>query len=263
MAIWSDSKLGDEEAFQKFLSVSKFLHTELAEKEPSFPLLTSGKRLPKRGAFLAVEDARILGGFQDRLAVLYAHDVRFLTLVWHGESCIGGAHNTHTGLTPYGKQIVKDCFTFGIVPDISHASLKTAEDTFEIAETHRKPIIASHSDSFSVCPHSRNLNDNQFLKIKQLGGIVGLCLCPSHISNDPQKANVGRLLDHIEHFYALGGEDTLSLGCDMDGTDLPQDFSSVADLTLIAEEMAKHGYSDRQIEKLFSKNAENFVRKNI
>ncbi len=263
MAIWSDNELNDEAAFERFLAVSKFLRTELAKKELGFPLLTSGKRLPERGAFLAVEDARILGGSRDRLAVLYAHGVRFLTLVWHGESCIGGAHNTKAGLTPYGKQIVKDCFTFDIVPDVSHASLKTAEDTFVLAEAYGKPVIASHSNSFSICSHSRNLSDRQFLKIKELGGLVGLCLCPAHLSNDPKKADIGKILDHIEHFYALGGEETLALGCDFDGTELPIGFSSVSDLVLIAEEMAKHGYSDRQIEKLFSLNAENFVKKHI
>lgn len=263
MAIWSDSKLGDEAAFQRFLAVSKFIHTELAKKELGFPLLTSGKRLPRRGAFLAVEDARILGGFHGRLALLYAHGVRFLTLVWHGESRIGGAHNTKIGLTPYGKQVVKDCFTFGIVPDISHASEETAENTFELAESYGKPVIASHSNSFSVCSHSRNLSDRQFLKIKALGGMVGLCLCPSHLSSDPKKADIAKILEHIEHFYEMGGEDTLALGCDLDGTELPSGFASIADLVHIAEEMAKRGYSDRQIEKLFSLNAENFVRKNI
>lgn len=263
LAIWSDNALDDETAFQRFLAISKFLHGELAQKELGFPLLTSGRRLPERGALLSVEDARILGGSRDRLAVLYAHGVRLLTLVWHGESCIGGAHNTKAGLTPFGKQVVKDCFTFGIVPDISHASTGTAEDIFALAEAHKKPVIASHSNAFSVCSHSRNLSDRQFLKIKELGGIVGLCLCPAHLSDDPKKADVEKILEHIEHFYALGGEDTLALGCDLDGTELPGGFSSIADLVLIAEEMAKHGYSDRQIEKLFSLNAENFVRKNI
>lgn len=261
MAIWSDRALNDEAAFERFLAVSAFLQTELAKN--GIPLLTSGKWLPDHGAFLAVEDARLLSGRHERLAILYERGVRFLTLVWGGESCIGGAHDTDVGLTPFGKQTVRDCFSLGMIPDISHASTRTTEEILALAEEHEKPVIASHSDAFAVCSHTRNLTDRQFLAIQAIGGIVGICLCPAHLASEPKKANVHQILKHIEHFYALGGEDVLALGCDLDGTDLPDGFSSVADLVFIAEEMAKHGYRDRQIEKLFSVNAENFVRKNI
>ncbi len=263
MAIWSDNALDDNEAFEKFLAITNFLQAELSQKELGFPLLTSGDPLPSRGAFLAVEDARILCGIPERLSVLYECGVRFLTLVWGGKSCIGGAHDTNVGLTLFGKQTVKDCFTLGIVPDLSHASGKTIAESLELAKEYKKPVIASHSNSFSVCPHSRNLTDAQFLSIKKSGGIIGICLCPSHLTKERETANVDSILKHIEHFYALGGEDHLALGCDLDGTDLPHGFSSITDLILIAEKMSKHGYSDLQIKKLFSLNAENFVSKNI
>ncbi len=263
MAIWSDNTLNDQAAFERFLEISDFLHMELGQKELSFPLLTSGDTLAPCGAFLAVEDARLLCDQPERLLVLFKRGVRFLTLVWGGKSRIGGAHDTSIGLTPFGRQVVRDCFALGMIPDISHASIQTAEEVLALAKEYGKPVIASHSDSFSVCPHSRNLTDRQFLSIGASGGIVGICLCPSHLARERDTVSVGTVLKHIEHFYALGGEDILALGCDLDGTDLPKDFSSVADLVLIADEMSKRGYSDKQIEKLFYKNAENFVRKNI
>ena len=263
MAIWSDDTLNDEQAFQRFLEVSDNIHQQCQAKNVCFPLLTSGKTLPFRGAFLAVEDARILAQKTERLQMLYDLGVRFLTLVWGGISCIGGAHDITAGLTPFGMWVTKKCFSLGIVPDISHASVKTADEIFFLAHECGKPVIASHSNSFAVCPHSRNLRDSQFLSIKQLGGIVGICLCPAHLATQNTKADVLSVLQHIEHFYALGGEDCLALGCDFDGTELPVGFSSIKDLSLLAEELSKHGYSDLQIEKLFSKNAEEFVKKNI
>ena len=261
MAIWSDKTLDDEQAFCRFQDVADYIRNQLTIN--SFPLLRNGSALPSHGAFLAVEDARLLCGDMGRLNILYENGVRFLTLVWGGESCIGGAHDTAVGLTPFGKQTVRACFSLGIVPDISHASEKTAMETFELAEQYGKPVIASHSDSYSVCPHTRNLTDDQFITVKKLGGIVGICLCPAHLSADPDTANIDSILKHIEHFYSLDGEDCLSLGCDLDGTSLPIGFSSVRDVYRIAEHMAKHGYSDGQIEKLFYKNAENFVTKNL
>ncbi len=261
MAIWSDKTLDDDEAFDRFQDVADYIRNQL--KINFVPLLKDGASLPSRGIFLAVEDARLLCGDIGRLDTLYENGVRFLTLVWGSESCIGGAHNTAVGLTAFGKQTVRACFFLGIIPDISHASEKTAIETFELAEQYGRPVIASHSDSYSVCPHTRNLTDDQFTAIKNLGGIVGICLCPAHLSKIPNTANIDSILKHIEHFYSLGGEDCLSLGCDLDGTSLPIGFSSVRDVYSIAEHMAKHGYSDRQIKKLFYKNAENFVTKNL
>jgi len=263
MAIWSDKRLDDEAAYQRFLVVSDFIHKELERTGCRFPLWRDGKQALSSGALLAVEDARILDGKLERLRVLYENDIRFLTLVWSGESCIGGAHNTSMGLTPFGKQVVKDCFSLGIVPDLSHASPRTIDETLAMCEEYGKPVIASHSNAYTVCPHTRNLSDRHFLAIGRSGGIVGICLCPPHLATCRSRADVDSVMRHIEHFYALGGEDFLALGCDLDGTDLPCGFSSVADLPKIAEEMAKRGYSNQQIEKLFYRNAEHFVRKNI
>ncbi len=263
MAIWSDQKLDNEAAYQRFLAVSDFIHTELERTRDCFPLLKSGEQAKSSGAYLAVEDARILNGISERLGILYEKDIRILTLVWSGESCIGGAHNTSMGLTAFGKQVVKDCFSLGIVPDLSHASPRTIDEALAISEEYGKPVIASHSNAYAVCPHTRNLSDRHILAIGRSGGIVGLCLCPSHLAACRTHANITSVMRHIEHFYALGGEDFLALGCDLDGTELPRGFSSVADLSKIAEEMAKYGYSDQQIEKLFYRNAEYFVRKNI
>ena len=261
MAIWSDKKLDDEAAFCRFLDVANYIHNQL--KISSFPLLKEAISLPANGAFLAVEDARLLCENIERLNILYDYGVRFLTPVWGGESCIGGAHDTAVGLTPFGKQTVRACFSLGIIPDVSHASIKTTDEIFALAEQYGKPVIATHSDSYSVTPHTRNLTDDQFVTIKRLGGIVGICLCPAHLSHDPNVADIDSILKHIEQFYSLGGEDCLCLGCDLDGTPLPHGFSSIQDVYSIAEHMAKHGYGDNQIEKLFYKNAENFVTKNL
>lgn len=265
MAIWSPWKMPDNVAFANFHKVADYLMNEFERLEDKISFIRTGEGLDKAAskqytALLAVEDARILAGVPERLRVLYARGVRFLTAVWGGESCIGGAHNTNVGLTDFGKRVIRDCFEMGITPDLSHASVKTAAEILEIASEYGKPVIATHSDSYSVCPHSRNLRDSQFEAIKKSGGIVGICLCPEHLRSEPEKASLEDIIKHIEHYLSLGGENNLAMGSDLDGTDLPRGFTSVADLSKIADGLARLNYTDALIDKIFFANAERFIK---
>lgn len=269
MAIWSNRAMNDACAFSNFHKIADHLMDELEEHEDRIAYVRTASGLEqalnahKHAAFLAVEDARILENTPERLPVLYARGVRFITPVWGGESCIGGAHDTSLGLTDFGKQIVSDCCDLGIIPDISHASLETADDIFAIADEKKRPVIATHSDAYAICPHTRNLRDDQFIRIKETGGLVGICLCPPHLSRDPQTASLSDIIKHIEHYLSLGGENVVAMGADLDGTDLPRGFSHVGDLVKIAEELAKLGYTDHLIDKLFFANAEQFIKGNL
>ncbi len=269
MAVWSNCATPDSVAHAAFHKIVDYMNDEFERLEDKIAHVRSAEKLEnalkdgKNAAFLAVEDARILEGVPERLPVLYARGVRFLTPVWGGESCIGGAHNTSLGLTEFGKQTVRDCFKIGITPDLSHASKQTAEDIFTIAEEYGKPVVATHSDSQAVCRHSRNLTDGEFETIKNMGGIVGICLCPEHLSEDSENASLSDITKHVEHYLSLGGEHTVAMGADLDGTNLPKGFSHVGDLAKIAEEMAKLNYSDSLIDKLFFANAESFIKRNL
>jgi membrane dipeptidase len=100
------------------------------------------------------------------------------------------------------------------------------------------------------------------LKIKSLGGLVGINLCTYHLSSK-ENVDINDVMNHIEHYLSLGGEDCLAMGCDLDGTDLPIGFSGVSDIYKIAEEMQKLNYSDTLIKKILFENAHNFFIKNI
>ena len=120
--------------------------------------------------------------------------------------------------------------------------------------------MATHSNSHSVHPHPRNLNNAQFEAIRSAGGLVGLSLCPEHLTDN--QASAYDLIRHLDHYLSLGGEDTVALGTDFDGiTSTPQGLTSTDDLLTLAEVMAKEGYADQIIRKFFYKNAENFFGK--
>ena len=132
----------------------------------------------------------------------------------------------------------------------------------EIAAKHQKPVVATHSASYTVNPHTRNLRDTQFEAVKKGGGLVGLCLYHAHLSNRGE-ADISDVIAHIEHYFSLGGEDTVAFGSDFDGADLPTGISHPSDLIKVADELARLNYSDESIRKLFYKNAYNFLEKNL
>lgn len=267
MAIYIPHKLSDNEGYCHFHEIYGYLASQIASNADRIEWLTDGREI--QGAWdrghgamiLSLEDARILQNDITKLNVLYQKGVRFIVLMWGGETCIGGSHNTEVGLTAFGRQVVEKCFELGIVPDVSHASEQTASDILEMAVTAGKPAIASHSNSYAVYPHSRNLRDVHFEIIRKLGGIVGLSLCPAHLTGE--KAGVDDILRHADHYLSLGGEDVVCLGCDLDGTNLPNGFHDVRDLVKIQDAMARAGYSDGLIEKIFWRNAKAFMENNI
>lgn len=267
MAVWSDCRISDETAFTAFHRILDKLNFEVERLDGDFAYARSAADLSRernrKKIFLSVEDARILCGRLDRLRVLYARGVRFLLPVWGGDSIIGGAHDTENGLTEFGKSVVEECGRLGIITDISHASEKTAQEIIEHAALAGKSVMASHSNAYSVCKHSRNLRDSQFEAVKSMGGVVGISLCNLHL-NGKEQAEIADVIRHVEHYMSLGGEDTVALGCDFDGTDyLPDGLQSVSDMPALAEALARLNYSDTQIDKIFYANAKNFIDKNL
>lgn len=268
MAIWTDKRLTDSEGYERFFEVIKNLENEAHINKNSVKIIKNAYELNDSitlgitPLIVSVEDARILENDIERLTVLYQSGVRALTLNWYGTTCIGGAHDNDIGLTDFGKQVVEECFRLGIVPDVSHCSFKGTSDALEIAQVHSKPLIASHSDSYSVNPHTRNLQDNDFITISKLGGLVGINLCPSHL-NLNGSAKLCDIIRHIEHYMSLGGENTVAMGCDLDGTNLPNGFQGIQDIYKIENELQKLNYSNDLTDKIFYKNAFNFFTNNI
>lgn len=254
-AIWSDASLSNDEAFEVYKNVVNYSKNQL---QFSINL----KNTTDKCFILAVEDARILNGNLERLDSLFNDNVRILTLNWKENTVIGGGWDTDSHLTDFGKKTVKKCFEIGIIPDISHSSINTANDVFYLAEQFKKPVIASHSNSYSVCDHKRNINDEQFNWLVKNNSILGISLASEHLSKNNQ-ATIKNILDHIEHFLNLDGENTICLGCDFDGvSSLPQKICSINDLTLLYGEIIKR-FGKIIAQKIFFKNAYNFMSKNL
>ena len=262
--------MDDEACWNDFLKIADNFKEELARIPDQAVQVTSAVELEnavqnrKHAAILAVEDARLTAGKLERLDEMKALGVKYLTLLWGGDTCIGGSHNTTNGLTDFGKTLSRRCFELGLIPDVSHASEQAVDDLIPIAYEYQKPFIATHSNAYTVYGHTRNLRDRHFTVIKELGGIVGVSLCPSHLTDDSLRpATADDVFAHVEYYLSLGGENIVGFGADWDGTNLPAGFDHVGDLSQVAEIMAKHNYSDELIHKLFWDNFYQFAMKNL
>lgn len=262
LAIWSDKRLDNDSAYHRFWNICDHLINDI-KKYDSVKLYNGSPINTKVKLILGLEDARILNNDLSRLKVIYDVGVRIITLMWSGVSCIGGAYDTDTTLTKFGCDVVLRCIELGIIPDISHACERSADKVFELCSEKNYPVIASHSNSYSVFAHPRNLSDSQFIQIKALGGLVGITLCEEHLEKDVKSTPLVAVLKHIEHYLSLSGENTVCFGCDFDGAKTPDCLSDISSLHILANEMSKLNYTDSLIEKIFYLNAKNFILKNI
>jgi len=248
-AIWCDKNLDNETVYENFFKIRN-----------DFLNYYENSSLSNLRFYFSVEDARLLNGKIERLDILKENGVKILTLTWQGNSVIGGAYDTENGLTEFGRKTVYRCFELGIIPDASHASRKIISELYEMSAEKQLPFIATHSNSYSVYPHKRNLTDDDFIKIKNVKGIVGISFAPEHICN--KEAHICDIIKHIEHYFSLGGEDVVCLGCDFDGiSTCPVEIPDISYLHLLKNELYNLGYSSKQIEKLFFENAFNFINK--
>ena len=267
-AIWSDSSLSDEEAYASFWRILNKFKCEIEANRQRAAICRSYdeySHLPERFAafFLAIEDARILSGNVERIREVYDAGIRFISLNWMGENALGGGYDTNSPLTHLGRTVASLALDLGMILDVSHSSARVFDEVAELAISAKRPIIATHSNSNSVAVHPRNLTDDQFAKINQSGGIVGISLARSHLCGKGNHiAEISNIIEHIEYYLGLDGQHTVCLGCDFDGIETtPNGISSIAELYKLADAMSAKNFSDELINAIFYQNALNFFKK--
>ena len=130
------------------------------------------RRAGKIAILLSLEGGHII---QDSLAVLrnfHRLGVRYMTLThfqtnnWADSGTDKAVHN---GLSTFGREVVREMNRLGMMIDISHVSDKTF---YDVLETARAPVIASHSSVRAICDVSRNINDDMLRALARNGGVI-------------------------------------------------------------------------------------------
>lgn len=166
----------------------------------------------KLAAIIGVEGGHHIENSLENLEKLFNRGMRYLTLTWNNSTKWATSAQDEAekeelpflGLTDFGREIVSKCNELGVMVDVSHVG----EQTFwDVMETSSKPVIASHSSAYALCPHYRNLKDDQLLAMKENGGVVFVNFYPAFIDStfadraDSVKENYRHELDSLKTLY--------------------------------------------------------------
>ncbi|TPG53581.1 dipeptidase [Ewingella americana] len=196
------------------------------------------------------------------LDVLYQMGLRTLGPVWSRPNIFGHGvpfkfnttPDTGPGLTDLGVKLVETCNRKRIMVDLSHLNEK---GFWQVAEISDAPLVASHSNAFSLCAQSRNLTDRQLEAIKETQGFVGLNFATPFLRADGTRdADTGTddYLRHLDYLLEKLGEDHVGFGSDFDGTSMAPFMQDVSGLPVLINAMREAGYGEALISKIAHKN---------
>ena len=229
------------------------------ESIPQLEPVTSYKGIieaKKRGnvsGMLSIEGADVIEGRIEMLRVFHRLGVRMVGLVHSLRNQLADGvtdRRTGGGLSELGVYAVEELDRLGMIIDVSHLN---DEGFWDVLELTRNPVIASHSNSRTVCGHPRNMTDEMIQALAGNGGVMGMNFAPSFVH--PVEATLRGVVDHIDHIVNLVGPDHVGLGSDFDGIPYTpkglEDASRMPDITM---ELVKRGYGKEDIVKILGGN---------
>jgi membrane dipeptidase len=162
-----------------------------------------------------MEGIEPLGTDLNQLRVFYELGVRSIGLT-HARSN-GAGHggvfaasgSPREGLTAFGREIVRECETLGVIIDLAHINPAGFEEVLSITA---KPPIVSHTNVRRYYDIERNVSDDQIKMIGQRRGVIGVNSIL--VSPREEESTLHRYVDHIEHIVSLIGIDGVGIGFD-------------------------------------------------
>jgi membrane dipeptidase len=200
----------------------------------------------------------------------------------------------HNGLTPFGKDVVREMNRLGMMVDISHTADKTFYDALEVSTA---PIIASHSSCRAISNHTRNMTDDMIRALAAKGGTMQINFDCGYLSQryldaskpvmaelrpklqearkieDPvaraaaidkieeestaklPPATLADVVAQIDHAVKVGGIDHVGIGTDFDGVGcVPAELGSYDKFPALTRALLEKGYSATDIKKIYGGN---------
>ncbi len=258
-AIWISDEYRGKTAVEYFNRTVNFFYNEIEKNKDLISLYKDDFSTPVK-AILAVEGSSACAGTLEGLHHLYEKGVSLITLTWNGKNEVGSGAFSEGGLTPFGKEFIREAERLGIILDVSHLNRQSFFEFVEIAE---KPFVASHSNADIVdnpFGRKRNLSDEQIAVIREHKGLVGLNFCNDFIE-DKKAEGIDALCRQIEYFSSMGCEDVIAFGSDFDGCTVHKDLNGIEKIPDLYYALKAKGVGEGLLKKLFYENAERFFKK--
>lgn len=144
---------------------------------------------------------------ENELEELYNLGLRSILLVWNNKNKYGSGNRSNEGLSELGQKFIRHAIELGIVIDVSHANKNTFYGILDVVkDSYDKgffPIlIASHSNVYELCNHSRNLDYEQLVALKNMNGYIGVVGYNPFVGDSNFK---DRYIEHIKYLIEVVG----------------------------------------------------------
>jgi membrane dipeptidase len=241
-------------------------------------------RAGKIASFLGMENGRAIENSLGALRAFYDLGVRYMTLT-HGRNTDWADSATDTprlgGLSPFGREVVREMNRLGMLVDISHVSPEVMRQVLDVSAA---PVMFSHSSARALTDHPRNVPDDVLARMPKNGGVVMVTFIPAFVSRKvnewgkplesklqglteikdfervekehekvagPQpKATISDVADHIDHVAKVAGVDHVGIGSDFAGVTMPVGLEDVSRYPYLFAELIRRGWKDDALEKL-------------
>ncbi len=251
-AIFIPENLSGEQAWDYFKKNSEYFYAQAEKHKDKISVVKTYKDIEKSDGkiclSLGIENFSVADPFFVEKA--YTDGVRFASLTWNSDNSLAGGAMGEKGLTDRGREVTRAMEENGIILDVSHLNRRSFEDVLEFS---KKPLMATHSSSDYLCEHLRNLTDEQYLKITEKGGVVGVNFYREFLGGDFSYHEIAR---HIARFYSLNPEGVV-FGSDFDGADMPDGLAGLCDMQKVFFDLEEAGIDS----DILYRNAENFLKK--
>src|SRR3954469_7876817 len=177
-SIWVPSDVTGVKAVNTANALIASVHKAVAAHPDDLMIATTAADVRKAAsehkiaALMGMEGGHMINDDLGQLRKYAALGVRYLTLThfknnnWADSSTDKPAHN---GLTPFGRDVVRELNTLGMMVDVSHVADKTFYDVLALTKA---PVIASHSSCRAIANHPRNMTDDMLRALAKNGGVV-------------------------------------------------------------------------------------------
>jgi len=247
--------------------------------------ILKAKRENRFGVLVGTQDTCMIGSELDRLAEMKKDGVLSIQLTYNNGNLAGdGALEPRdAGLTKLGKATIERIEGEKLLLDLSHGGARTMAEAALFA---KRPLVISHTGARALTDHPRNTADATIRTVADKGGVTGIYFMP-FLTTDMQPSGEA-LIAHIEHVAKVAGEDHVGIGTDNGVLPIVLDDASkkgMDDWTLerirrgiaapgeavgvytlvaaynsldryrrLAGDLAKRGWSQARLEKLFGGN---------
>lgn len=211
----------------------------------------------------AVENGHAIGDDLSRIAQLRAMGVIYITISHNGHNLLADSANPrrdlgdqetlHGGLSPLGREAIREMNRVGIMVDVSHLS---RQSMLQAAQLSSSPVVATHSCVTALCNHPRNLDDMQLDALRDTQGLVQITAMPPflRLRGRSDDTDVTAFCDHVDYVVKRIGLAHCGISSDFDGGGAIKGWADASQSPNITAELVRRGYGHTEIAALWGGN---------